>query len=82
MNYITIPQLAKRLNLSRFTVFKWVKEGKIKATKAGKIWIIDDPDIQRLFKGKLTKKQEQDITAAVDTAVKEYGELFKMLSKE
>ena len=82
MNYTTIPQLAKMLNLNRVTVFNWVKLGKIKATKVGGTWIIDDPEVSRILEGKLTKKQEQDIKAAVKTAVKEYGELFKRLSRE
>ena len=82
MNYITIPQLASILNMSRFTVFKWVKDGRIRATKVGRIWIIDDPEVLRILEGKVTKKQEHDIKAAVKTAVKEYGELFKRLSKE
>ena len=82
MNYITIPQLASILNISRSTVFKWVKAGKIKATKSGGTWIVDDPDVLRILEGKLTKRQEEDIKAAVKTATKEYGELFKRLSKE
>ena len=45
MNYITIPRLAEPLNLNRTTIFTWVKSGKIKATKVGGTWIIDDPDI-------------------------------------
>ena len=82
MNYITIPQLADMLNMSRFTVFKWVKSGKIKATKVGRTWIIDDPEVQRILKGRLTKKQEANIKTAVNTAVSTYSELFKKLSKE
>lgn len=82
MNYITIPQLASMLNKSRFTVFKWVKDGKIKANKVGGTWIIDDPDILRILEGKLTAKQQQNITAAVKKAVNQYGELFKRLSRE
>ncbi len=82
MNYITIPQLAKMLNLSRGTVFKWVKAGKIKATKMGGTWIIDDPEILKILEGKLTTGQHKDIEAAVKKAVKQYGELFKRLSKE
>jgi excisionase family DNA binding protein len=82
MNYITIPQLAKMLNFSRVTVFNWVKSGKIKATKIGGTWIIDDPEVLRILEGKLTKKQERDIKKAITSATQEYGELFKRLSKE
>jgi hypothetical protein len=70
------------LNKSRFTVFKWVKQGKIKANKVGGTWIIDDPDILRILEGKLTSKQKQNISEAVKKAVNQYGELFKRLSRE
>ena len=82
MKYITVPQLAKILNISRSTVFKWVQSGKIQATKVGGTWIIDDPELAGILEGKVTKKQEQEIRAVVLRAVKQYGELFKRLSKE
>lgn len=82
MNYITIPQLAKMLNLNRTTVFQWVKSGKIQASKIGGTWIIDDPEVLRTLEGKLTKKQEQNIKRAIKLAIRDYGELFKRLSKE
>jgi excisionase family DNA binding protein len=82
MKYITIPQLAKMLNVSRVTVFRWVKSGKIKASKVGGTWIIDDPDILSTITGELTDAQKAEIAEAVDKAVEQYGELFRLLSKQ
>jgi excisionase family DNA binding protein len=82
MNYITIPQLARVLNISRSTVFKWVNLGKIKATKVGGTWIIDDPELANILKGKITDKDKRKIEEFVQKAVEQYGELFKRLSKE
>ena len=82
MDYITVPQLAKVLGLSRSTVFKWVQAGKIKAAKVGGTWIIDDPDLRKILSGSLTEKQKQQIDNVVSMAVKQYGELFKRLSRE
>jgi excisionase family DNA binding protein len=82
MKYITVPQLAKVLNLSRSTVFKWVKSGKVQASKVGGTWIIDDPDIANILEGRLSEEDRQNIRAFVQKAVKQYGELFKRLSRE
>lgn len=82
MNYITVPQLAKTLNLSRTAVFNWVKTGKVQASKVGGVWIIDDPNLTEVLTGELSEKQKRQIKAAVQKAVKQYGELFKRLSKE
>jgi len=32
-SFLTTTQVAKRCNVSRFTVLKWVKQGRIKAIK-------------------------------------------------
>ncbi len=32
-DFLTTTQVAKRCNISRFTVLKWVKQGRIKAIK-------------------------------------------------
>ena len=82
MNYITIPKLAEMLNLSRTTVFNWVKSGKIKASKVGGTWIIDDPDLMMQLNGNITGAQKEEIKKIVQEAVEQYGELFKRLSKE
>jgi len=82
MKYITIPELAKILNVNRSTVFKWVKSGKIDATKVGGTWIIDNPELIARLYGKITEKQKEDIKTIVKETVEQYGELFKRLSKE
>jgi excisionase family DNA binding protein len=82
MDYITIPKLAEMLNVSRQTVFNWVKSNKIKASKVGGTWIIDDPDLMVRIDGKITESQKKEITNIVQEAVEQYGELFKRLSKE
>ena len=64
MNYLTIPQLAKMLNVNRSTVHKWVRSGKVQASKVGGTWIIDDPDLAKMLKGKITEKQKQEIQIA------------------
>ena len=37
------------MNISVVTVRKWIKEGKIKATKVGKLWMIPEEEVQRIL---------------------------------
>jgi excisionase family DNA binding protein len=80
--YITIPQLAKMLGISRIAVYKKVKSGQIKATRIGKNYVISDRDITHILGGKLSDKDKRRIDAAVEKVIAEYGELLRMLGKE
>jgi len=80
--YITIPQLAKMLGISRIAVYEKVKSGQIKATRIGKNYVISDRDITHILGGKLSEKDKKQIDAAVQKVVAEYGELLRMLGKE
>ncbi|HWQ17284.1 MAG TPA: IS607 family transposase [Sulfolobales archaeon] len=48
-------EAAKALNISVSTVKKWVKEGKIKAIRVGKLWMIPESEIRRILSGKKDK---------------------------
>ena len=81
-NYITIPELAKLLGISRIAVYKKVKKGQIKAKKIGRNYVISDPDVQKVLKRKIGKKEKARIDAAIKRTVSEYGQVLKWLSKE
>ena len=80
--YITVPQLAKMLGISRIAVYKKVKSGQIKATRIGKNYVISDRDITQILGGKLSDKDKRRIDAAVQKVIDEYGELLRLLGKE
>ncbi|MFQ5992863.1 MAG: helix-turn-helix domain-containing protein, partial [Nitrospiraceae bacterium] len=40
--YITIPELAKLLGVSRIAIYNRVKKGQIPATKIGRTYVITD----------------------------------------
>lgn len=80
--YLTIPELAEILGVSRIAVYKAVKNGKIKAEKIGRNYIISDKDVVHLLRSELSKKDEQRINKAISKAINEYGNLFKQLSRE
>jgi len=43
--YITIPQLAQLLGLSRIEVYRRVRKGQIKAEKIGRMYVIRDKEV-------------------------------------
>jgi len=82
MQYITIPQLAKMLGVSRVTVYRKVKSGKITATKIGHTYVIADKEIDKILGNQLTDDAKKRIDEAVKKTVAEYGEVLKLLGKQ
>lgn len=80
--YITVPELAKLLGVSRITIYNRVKKGQIPATKVGKTYVITDETVANILGKKMTGKEKQQIDAAVRKTVREYGEVLKKLGKE
>ena len=80
--YITIPQLAELLGLSRIQVYRKVKKGQIPAIKIGRNYAISDRDITHILGKEISSQGKKRIDIAVRKTVKEYGELLKKLGKE
>ena len=40
MSYLTVSEVAKIYRIKEFTVYEWIKLGKIKAIRKGKKWLI------------------------------------------
>ena len=81
-DYITIPQLAKMLGVSRIAVYKKVKNGQIPARKVGRMYVIADRIITDILQKQVTDRKKKQIDAAVKKTVKEYGEVLKQLGKQ
>lgn len=82
MAYITIPQLAKMLGLSRTTVYRRVKNGEIPAQKIGHTYVISDDEIAKILNKKLISKDKRKIEKLVEKVIKEYGETLKLLGEQ
>lgn len=82
MGYMTIPQLARMLGMSRITVYKKVKSGEIAATRVGHVYMISDKEISRVTSTRLTGAAKRQIDRAVKKTVKEYGEVLERLGNE
>ncbi|MEK6756971.1 MAG: helix-turn-helix domain-containing protein [Bacteroidota bacterium] len=80
--YITIPQLAKLLGLSRIEVYRKVRKGQVKAEKIGRMYIITDKEVAHILGKQPTAKDKRQIERAVKKAVKDYGEVLRKLGEE
>ncbi len=80
--YITIPELARALGLSRVAVFKKVKSGQIKAIKIGRNYAIPKGSLDAILGKALKDEDKKEIEAAVKKTVSEYGQTLKMLGRE
>jgi excisionase family DNA binding protein len=80
--FLTIPELAKLLGISRIAVYNRVKKGQIPAKKIGKTYIIMDQTIQNILGKNVTSSEKKWIDSAVRKTMQEYGELLKLLGKE
>jgi len=79
---LTIAELAKILGISRVSVFKRIKSGKLKAKKIGRSFYIARKDLPEVLGTVIGEKEKHAIGDAVSKAVKQYGETFRLLGKE
>ena len=80
--YITIPQLAKILGLSRIAVYKKVKKGQIEAVRIGRNYAIPRKHLMSILGKALDREEKEKIDEAVKKTVKEYGQVLKLLGSE
>jgi len=52
-NLLTPDQISKKLKVSIFTVYRWIKSGKLKAIKiTPRVFRIEEKDLKEFLKGK------------------------------
>ncbi len=47
--YLTPEDIAQRLHVSTITVGKWLRSGKLKGFKAGRLWRVRECDLQEFL---------------------------------
>ena len=80
--FITIPQLAKILGISRIAVYRKVKKGQIKAVKVGRCFVISERQLAGILGKAVGRQDREQIDAAVRKTVEEYGEVLRLLGRE
>lgn len=81
-DFISTSEAAKILGISRIAVFKKIKEGKIKAEKIGRNFVIARKDLGLIVSDVLRNSQKKEIEEAVRKTIREYGETLKLLGRE
>lgn len=48
-NYYTPQEVAEKLKVNIHTVYRWIREGKLKASKVVDLWRIPESELKRLL---------------------------------
>lgn len=81
-DFLSIPEMANLLGLSRIAVYRRVKKGQIKAIKIGRAYAIPCDQIANILGQKLSQSDRKQIDNAVKKTVEEYGHVLKLLGTE
>lgn len=54
--YFSPQEVAQKLKLNVRTVYKWIREGRLKAVKVGDLWRIAESEIKRLLEENTVSK--------------------------
>jgi excisionase family DNA binding protein len=82
MRLYSTAELAKKVGVSRITVFRWIREGKLKAIRVGRNYVIEEKEANNLAPPVESQEQkEKELGEAVKKVVREYGSTLKRLGK-
>ena len=75
-------EVAEILHVSRVEIFRRIKEGRIKANKVGRNYVIPYESVIESLGASIGKRSKRKIEEAIAKAIKEYGETFRKLANE
>ena len=81
-DFLSVPEFAKVLGISRIAVYKRIKKGQIKAVKIGKNYAIPMKYLTDITGTTLSASDREMIDKAVKKTFEEYGEVLKLLGRE
>ncbi len=61
-----VSEVAKKLNVSTATIRKWIRSGKLRAKRVGKLWMIPENELKR-FLGEKPREIRAAIYARVSS---------------
>ncbi len=79
--FYSVNEAAELCGVSRMTISRWLKSGKISAETVGRTKLIPVSELSKCSKI-IPDDKRQEIEAAVRRVVEEYGETLKLLAKE
>lgn len=80
---LSSTEAAKALGVTRMTVGRWVKSGRLTSTKIGRHTFIPEAEIERLKPTPaVPDSSPMSVEASARRAISEYDEVLKMLGRE
>lgn len=80
--HYSTSEVAHILRISRISVFKRIRRGRIRAEKVGKTYVISHESLMEALGQSIGKEKKGHIDQAISRALTEYAEVFKKLGKE
>ena len=80
--YYSTIEAAKILRVSRVAVLKSIKSGRMPAERVGKNYIISHQDLMEALGKSIGPGSKENIDKALNKALKDYGETFKLLGRK
>lgn len=81
-DFYSTKEAAQILNISRVAVFNRIKNGKLKAVKVGRNFIVSHEELLEALGDKIGPAKKEQIERAISRAMKDYKEVFQRLAKE
>lgn len=80
--HYSTAEVARILHISRVSVFNRIKNGRIKAEKVGRNYIVSHEGLSEALGKSIGQEKKDNIEKALNKALKEYEEVFKLLGRE
>jgi excisionase family DNA binding protein len=80
--HYSTAEVARILHISRVSVFNRIKNGRIKAEKVGRNYIVSHESLSEALGKSIGQEKKDNIEKVLDKALKEYEEVFKRLGRE
>ena len=80
--YYSTLEVANIFRVSRITAFNWIKNGKIKAIKVGRNFVIPHSSIVEKLGKTLGIEKKAEIEGSINRAMEDFGQTFRRLGKE
>lgn len=79
-SFLSVTQLAMQMGVSRTYVLKLIKQGRIRAQKIGKSYVVPISEIPGIYRP-MSESQKKKVEKTLEKTLKEYGEVIKRLGK-
>lgn len=76
--FYTTEQVANILQVHPFTILKFIKQGKLKGIKLGRVYRIKESDVNNFLEERMTQPGKKEKSKQNKTPEKESGKAYKV----